>query len=88
MFGGMTVAKIAVSLPSEQVAALRAAVRDGQAASVSALVSEAVGDRLERESLASFVAFLDAEWGPPDQSILDEVKAALQAADEQAPWPG
>lgn len=84
----MTVAKIAVSLPSEQVAALRAAVREGQAPSVSALVSEAVGDRLERESLKDFVAFLDAEWGPPDQSMLAEVDAAFAAAEKQAPWPG
>ncbi len=61
----MTVEKITVSLPSGQVAAMRRAVREGRAASVSAFVSGAVALQEQRESLADVVAEWIREDGRP-----------------------
>jgi Arc/MetJ-type ribon-helix-helix transcriptional regulator len=73
---GMTkVSKITVSLPQEQVEAVRDAVARGEAASVSGYVSAALADALARhggereqggeDSLAELVAELIAEHGEP-----------------------
>lgn len=57
--------KIAVSLPDEQVDAIRRAVSEGRAASVSGFVSGAVA-RAEREnSLSGLLDDLDRELGTP-----------------------
>lgn len=60
--------KIAVSLPDEQVRAARRAVATGAAASVSALVSDALTDKLQHDSLASIVADLLAAHGRPSEA--------------------
>jgi len=57
--------KIAVSLPDDQVAALKSATAAGRAPSVSALVSEALAEKFQRDSLAALVADIIAEDGPP-----------------------
>jgi len=57
--------KIAVSLPDEQVAAARSAVREGRAASVSAFVAGAVAARERGNSLAAVVADIIREDGEP-----------------------
>ena len=56
--------KIAVSLPDEQVKAAKRAVAGGAAASVSALVSAALADKLQHDDLAAVVAdlVLDTEF--------------------------
>jgi Arc/MetJ-type ribon-helix-helix transcriptional regulator len=77
----MTVEKITVSLPSGQVAAIRRAVRDGRAASVSAFVSGAVAVQQQRESLAEVVAAWMREDGrPPAEAYAwaDEVLGRAQ----------
>lgn len=57
--------KIAVSLPEEQVEAIRRAVSAGRATSVSGFISGAVA-RAEREnSLGVLLDDLDRELGPP-----------------------
>lgn len=61
---GMTT-KIAVSLPDELVAAARAAVAEGRAASVSAYVAEAIAEKSRRRSLGQLLDEWDAELGPP-----------------------
>ena len=59
--------KITVSLPDEQVAALRGAVSRGEARSVSAMVGRAVAAQTDRETLAGLLAHLDVVHGPvPD----------------------
>ncbi|PWJ54601.1 Ribbon-helix-helix protein, copG family [Quadrisphaera granulorum] len=60
--------KIAISLPDELVAAAREAVADGRAASVSALVAQALREHLERPTLTDIVAEMVAEVGEPDAS--------------------
>jgi Arc/MetJ-type ribon-helix-helix transcriptional regulator len=66
---GMTT-KIAVSLPDHLVAAARAAVRDGRAASVSAVVADALRSHLRVNSLQAFLDDLDEELGPPSAEAL------------------
>lgn len=58
-------AKIAVSLPDELVAFARAAVRDGAAASVSALVADALGERMRRQRLEDMLDEMLEETGGP-----------------------
>ncbi len=69
--------KIAVSLPDDQVAAIRRAVDEGRAASVSGYVSAAVA-RAEREnSLARLLDDLDRELGTVDAEDLAWADKAL-----------
>ncbi len=57
--------KIAVSLPDEQVAAARRAVKRRRASSVSAYVAEAIARREREDSLTSLLDDLDRELGEP-----------------------
>ncbi|CAN5120999.1 hypothetical protein BH20ACT5_BH20ACT5_20380 [soil metagenome] len=68
MIPGMTT-KIAVSLPDEQVAAARRAVREGRAASVSAYVSAALRAYQEGESLGVLLDDLDQQFGPVPEDV-------------------
>lgn len=58
-------AKIAVSLPDEQVAAARRAVAEGRARSVSAFVSAALSRAMREDELAALVAEMKSESGEP-----------------------
>lgn len=72
--------KITVSLPDEQVEALRRAVRSGRAPSVSALVAAALDERRGRETLSELLTHLDAVHGPvPDEDAV-WAQAALRDA--------
>jgi antitoxin ParD1/3/4 len=62
---GMT--KIAVSLPDEQVAAIKRAVASGRARTVSSFISEAVERAQKEDSLAAVLADLDRELGEPSE---------------------
>jgi len=63
----MTAAKIAITLPREQLARVRRAVKRGRAGSVSAYISEAVERRQREESLADLLAELTEQHGEPDE---------------------
>jgi Arc/MetJ-type ribon-helix-helix transcriptional regulator len=65
MIGGMTTAKIAVSLPTELVEQARRAVADGRAASVSAYVARALEEQAKLDDLASLLKEMLAETGGP-----------------------
>lgn len=69
--------KIAVSLPDDQVTAAKRAVSEGRAASVSALVSEALADKLRADSLAALVADMIADTGPPSAADYAWAREAL-----------
>lgn len=72
--------KIAISLPDEQVAAIRRAVAQGRAASVSGFISAAVA-RAEREnSLSELLDDLDRELGPVSEDDLAWADEALGLA--------
>lgn len=70
-------AKIAVSLPDDVVAAARAAVAEGRAASVSALVAQALRSHLDRPTLSAVVAEMIADVGEPDDADRAWAAAAL-----------
>jgi Arc/MetJ-type ribon-helix-helix transcriptional regulator len=72
--------KLAISLPDEQVQALRRSVETGEAASVSGRISEAI-TRMEREhSLASLLDDLDRELGTPSSESFAWADKALGLA--------
>ena len=62
---GMTRAKIAITISEELLAGIKAAVADGEAASVSAYISDAVQRRQGKRGLELLVEMLKAEDGEP-----------------------
>jgi Arc/MetJ-type ribon-helix-helix transcriptional regulator len=56
---------VAVSMAEELLVRVKKAVRAGRAKSVSALVSEALTDKLEDDELGRVLAKMDVEYGPP-----------------------
>lgn len=89
------VAKIAISLPPQQVEQARAAVARGEAASVSSYISSALAavppptleDDGDGDSLAKLVADMHEEFGRPSPEAYawaDEVmRAALRGGSPQ-----
>src|SRR5664279_4044020 len=77
---GMTrTVKLAISLPSEQVAAARQAVGEGRSASVSAYISQALAQREREETLADVLADLTRELGPPSAEAYAWADSVLAA---------
>lgn len=73
----MTAAKVAITMPAEVLEAAKREVGAGHAASLSALVSEAVDEKLRRSALAELLDALDAEHGPPDKTARAWAKKVL-----------
>lgn len=63
--GGMTVAKIAITLPRDQLARVQRAVRRGRADSVSQYIARALVEQDREESLRALVRDLVAQHGEP-----------------------
>ncbi len=61
----MTAAKIAITLPREQLRRVKVAVRRGQASSVSAYIVRALSQQDREESLAALLLDLAKEHGEP-----------------------
>lgn len=70
--------KIAVSLPDEQVAAIKRAVASGRARTVSSFISEAVERAQKEDSLAAVLADLDRELGEPSEQAQAWAQAELK----------
>jgi Arc/MetJ-type ribon-helix-helix transcriptional regulator len=73
----MTRAKIAITLPEEQVTAARRAVAEGRSPSVSAYISKALARRDADEELADTIAEIYAETGLPTQAERAWARQAL-----------
>jgi Arc/MetJ-type ribon-helix-helix transcriptional regulator len=65
MIRGMTSAKVAISLPKEVLARARAAVRRGEAASLSAYVSKAIEEKTTDDDLMKMLDEMLEESGGP-----------------------
>jgi antitoxin ParD1/3/4 len=66
MIAGMTSAKVAISLPREVLARARAAVRRGDAPSLSAYVSQAIEEKTSDDDLMKMLEeMLEETGGPP-----------------------
>jgi hypothetical protein len=61
----MTAAKIAITLPREQLERAKVAVRTGRADSVSGYIVRALVEQERRESLDDLVRDLVAQYGKP-----------------------
>lgn len=83
MIDGMTT-KIAVSLPDEQVAAARAAVAEGRAASVSAYVAEALSRRSIEDELLHLLEQDEAAGEPTTDEHRAWARQALGSAEQPA----
>lgn len=70
--------KITVSLPDEQVAELKAAVRAGRARSVSALVTQALADHRQSDTLDDLLAHLERVHGPVPEADRAWARQALR----------
>lgn len=73
----MTVAKIAITLPREQLAKVRRAVRAGRAQSVSGYITQVLVEHEERESLTQLVDDLIAQHGEPTKQEAAWARRAL-----------
>ncbi len=62
---GMTVAKIAISLPPHALARARRAVRSGEAPSVSVFIARAIEQQTSREDLRRMLGGMLEETGGP-----------------------
>lgn len=65
MINGMTMTKIAVSLPAELVEQARRAVTEGRASSVSAYVANALEEKAKLDDLSSLLEEMLAATGGP-----------------------
>jgi hypothetical protein len=63
----MTTAKIAVTIASDVLEQAKREVKAGRAKSLSALVSDAVDEKLRRAELDRILDAMDHELGPPDR---------------------
>lgn len=73
----MTAAKIAITLPREQLAKVRRAVRSGRAPSVSGYITQVLAEHEERESLKKLLDDLIAEHGEPTKEDVAWARSAL-----------
>jgi Arc/MetJ-type ribon-helix-helix transcriptional regulator len=65
MIGGMTKAKIAVTLPPALVSRAQDAVREGRAPSISAYVASALEEKVKLDDLEKMLDEMLAETGGP-----------------------
>jgi Arc/MetJ-type ribon-helix-helix transcriptional regulator len=74
----MTRAKIAISLPKDQIARVRREVRAGRAASVSGYIARALTEQERRESLRELLRDLAEQHGEPAAKDLRWAERALR----------
>lgn len=80
----MTTAKIAITLPEEQLARVHRAVRSGQAESVSGYITRVLEEHEQRESLQKLVDDLIAEHGEPTKEERAWARRALARRSRRA----
>ncbi|HEX5493348.1 MAG TPA: hypothetical protein VFX70_02090 [Mycobacteriales bacterium] len=76
----MTTEKVTVTVPCDVLAQARAAVDAGEASSVSAYVTQAVTQRVERERRAGAIA---QRWGPFSDEALTWAWRVADSAEGQ-----
>ena len=74
----MTAAKVAISIPARVLKEAKQQVRSGHAKSLSALVTEAVEDKIRRNELAEILTQMDAEFGKPSKAAQAWAKRVLK----------
>ena len=74
----MTAAKVAISIPAAVLKQAKQQVRAGQAKSLSALVTEAVSEKVHRNELSEILDQMDAELGKPSKAAQAWAKRVLK----------
>ncbi|HEY8945444.1 MAG TPA: hypothetical protein VIM73_14335 [Polyangiaceae bacterium] len=74
----MTTSKVAVSIPSQVLRLAKEQVKAGRAKSLSALVTEAVDEKVRRNQLSEILDAMDAELGPPGKNAERWAKRVLR----------
>src|SRR3954452_10215296 len=85
MMIGMTRVKIAITIPEELLAKVKVAVAEGDAASVSAYISDAVASHSERRGLSAYVDALNVRFGEPSPEAYAWADEQLQPAAAEPP---
>jgi hypothetical protein len=73
----MTAAKVAVTISADVLKLAKRRVKSGRAKSLSALVNDAVDEKLRRDELADILDAMDAEHGPPSKAAKAWAKRIL-----------
>lgn len=73
----MTAAKVAVTIPADVLKLAREEIKAGRAKSLSALVSEAVGEKVRRNQLLEVLDEMDARLGKPNKEAERWAKRVL-----------
>ncbi len=73
----MTKAKIAITLPKDQLKRVRGKVRAGSAASVSGYISGVLAKEEESESLRDLLRDMDKRFGAPSPEDYEWARRAL-----------
>jgi Arc/MetJ-type ribon-helix-helix transcriptional regulator len=73
----MTRSKIAISLPTEQLARVQKEVRAGRANSVSGYIAQVLAEEEKRESLRALLRDLIEQHGAPEAEDLKWAERAL-----------
>ena len=74
----MTAVKIAVTVPEDVLRRAKSQIRAGKAKTLSALVSEAVEEKVARNELADILDAMDAESGRPAKGARAWAKRLLK----------
>ncbi len=74
----MTMLKVAVTIPAQVLKRARHQVRVGRAKSLSAFVSEALAEKVERTDLKEILDAMDQEFGKPKREDRAWAKRVLQ----------
>jgi metal-responsive CopG/Arc/MetJ family transcriptional regulator len=74
----MTAAKIAVSIPQDLLALAKRVVRAGKSPSLSALVTAAVSEKIERDTLTQILDQMDLTHGKPTKEATAWAKSVLK----------
>jgi Arc/MetJ-type ribon-helix-helix transcriptional regulator len=77
----MAASKIAVSIPANLVKKAKHEVKSGRAKSVSALVTDALADKLKRDELGRILEEMDVKYGPPGKEAEQWAERVLNRAE-------
>lgn len=69
--------KLAITVPAAQARAIKRAVAEGSAESISAFLSAAAAEKLEADALGDIVAEMKRDFGEPGPDLYAEVEAAI-----------
>jgi Arc/MetJ-type ribon-helix-helix transcriptional regulator len=75
----MTTTKVTLTIPTDVLQSAKRQVQEGRAKSLSALVSEALDEKLRRAELDRILGAMDAEHGSPDREARAWARRALSA---------